>query len=408
VEVVVVQKCENCGVQLSLPADSCQQCDHPIRSNIDPFATRTYTGLDDSVVPPTLDPDSVVPEPHDVQTRVAGDVLTTVHRYRILEFVARVGPGQVYLARDEDLGREVDLKQIKGSFADYPEFRSRFLLEARACANLEHPGIVPVYGIGQDPEGRPFFPMRLIRGETLRHAIHQHHQLASVKRDRGEQALGLQRLLKRFVDVCNTIAYAHSRGVLHLDIKPDNIMLGKYGETFVVEWGLAKVLSRPDISGTATEGPSAFHPDAFHRSTPTGAVVGTPAYMSPEQAAGREDLLEPASDVYSLGATLYEILTDRAPFETRVGLANVLLSIRQSLVPKPRELKPGIPAGLEAICLKAMALKPEDRFVSPIALADDVERWLAGAPISALKQTAEPRPKLWRRLFDWWKTGEES
>ena len=127
--------------------------------------------------------------------------------------------------------------------------------------------------------------------------------------------------------------------------------------------------------------------------------------MSPEQADGREDLLGPASDVYSLGATLYQILTGRAPFESRVGLADVLLSVQQGLFPRPRDLNPGTPAALEAICLKAMALKREDRYLSPIALADDVERWLAGAPISALKQTAELRPKLLHRLFGWWKTG---
>jgi serine/threonine-protein kinase len=246
--------------------------------------------------------------------------------------------------------------------------------------------------------------MRLIRGESLSYAIREYHQFASVKYELGEQTLWLQRLLTRFVDVCNAVAYAHSRGILHRDIKPANIMLGKYGETFVVDWGLAKVLYRPDMGGMAIEGSSAFHPADFHGSTSTGAVVGTPSYMSPEQAAGREDLLEPTSDVYSLGATLHELLTGRVPFEGQGGVADILLSVRQGLFPKPRELKPDIPAALEAICLKAMALRPEARYASPIAMVDALERWLAGAPASALKQTSESRPKLWQLLRDWWTT----
>jgi len=221
--------------------------------------------------------------------------------------------------------------------------------------------------------------MRLIRGETLQSAIEHYHELETVNRDPRERALAFQRLLRRFIDTCNTIGYAHSRGVLHRDIKPANIMLGKYGETLVIDWGLAKYLYRPDMGVVGSEGPSAFHPADFHGMTATGQIVGTPSYMSPEQAEGRDDLLEPTSNVYSLGATLYAILTGRAPFQGSAG--HVLTSVRRGTFPRPREVTPDVPLELEAVCLKAMALKPEDRYVSAISLADDIERWFAGIPL---------------------------
>ena len=178
--------------------------------------------------------------------RWVGTPSTSGLRFRILRPHAEGGLGEVYVARDEELHREVALKQIQDRHADDPTSRARFLLEAEITGGLEHPGIVPVYGLGSDADGRPFYAMRFIRGESLKEAIARFHAADDPRRDPGERALALRQLLGRFVDVCNAVAYAHSRGVLHRDLKPGNIMLGPYGETLVVDWGLAKVVGRPE------------------------------------------------------------------------------------------------------------------------------------------------------------------
>src|SRR5262249_38938352 len=154
------------------------------------------------------------------------------------------GLGRVSVASDEELHREVALKEIQEQHASDPASRSRFVLEAEVTGGLEHPGIVPVYGLGQYADGRPFYAMRLIKGDSLKDAIARFHETEGPGRDAGEQVVEFRKLLGRFIDVCNAIAYAHSRGVLHRDIKPDNVMLGKYGETLVVDWGLAKVMGQ--------------------------------------------------------------------------------------------------------------------------------------------------------------------
>ena len=165
-------------------------------------------------------------------------------RYRIIRPHAEGGLGAVFVAHDEELHREVALKEILERHAHSTESRLRFLLEAEVTGGLEHPGIVPVYGLGQYDDGRPYYAMRFIRGNSLKAAIAAFHAADGPDRDPAERALALRRLLTHFVDVCEAIAYAHSRGVLHRDLKPANIMLGKFGETLVVDWGLAKPLGR--------------------------------------------------------------------------------------------------------------------------------------------------------------------
>jgi serine/threonine protein kinase len=233
-------------------------------------------------------------------------------RFRILRPHAKGGLGQVYLAHDEELRREVALKEIQSQHADNKDSRSRFLLEAEITGGLEHPGIVPVYGLGQYADGRPYYAMRFIRGDSLQSAIKEFHKADSAGRDPGERTLELRKLLGRFVDVCQAMQYAHDRGVLHRDLKPGNIMLGKYGETLVVDWGLTKAVGKNDGSDEPTLQPAAAG-DSYE--TRPGSAIGTPAYMSPEQAAGKADILGPATDIYSLGATLYSLLTGKTAVE---------------------------------------------------------------------------------------------
>jgi tRNA A-37 threonylcarbamoyl transferase component Bud32 len=256
---------------------------------------------------------------HASLAQVPGDQPPTVayvggadgaERYQVLRPHARGGLGEVFVARDQELHREVALKEIDAQHAEDPHSRGRFVREAEITGGLEHPGVVPVYGLGRHADGRPFYAMRFIRGETLKDAIARLHSSARRAPARGD--LEFRQLLGRFVAVCNAVAYAHSRGVIHRDLKPSNVMLGPYGETLVVDWGLAKAVGRNAAEEDGPVEPALVPVLAEDSSaTRTGAALGTPAYMSPEQAAGQLDQLGPAGDVYSLGATLYALLTGR-------------------------------------------------------------------------------------------------
>ncbi|MFO0881114.1 MAG: serine/threonine-protein kinase [Gemmataceae bacterium] len=318
----------------------------------------------------------------------------TPRRFQVIRPHASGALGEVFLAHDNELNREVALKQIQAAYANHPDSRARFLLEAEITGSLEHPGVVPVYSLGHYEDGRPFYAMRFIRGQSLLEAIQQFHDADRPGRHPSERALALRGLLRRFVDVCNAVAYAHSRGVIHRDIKPANIMLGEYGETLVVDWGLAKAFNQP-ITHDSIELP--LHPSTSGstQATMLGQAVGTPAFMPPEQAAGRIDQIGPPSDIYSLGATLYNLLTGLPPF---IGHANEVIRLVQrcEFMP-PRKANPLVPAPLEAIILRAMALNPEERYPSVNELAQEVERWLADEPVLAYRESLLEQTQRWTR-----------
>jgi WD40 repeat protein len=325
----------------------------------------------------------------DATSAYAPPLMPEAARYRVLRLHAHGGLGEVFVALDLELNREVAVKQLQPQFAAHDEYRIRFLQEAEITGALEHPGVVPVYGLGAHPDGRPYYAMRLIQGDTLKDAARKLHA--------GEPGLTLRGLLTRFVAVCYAVAYAHSRGVLHRDLKPANVLLGKYGETLVVDWGLAKAAGHELAQSAGKDFDEAtLVPRSGDSSVQTqlGSAVGTPAYMSPEQAAGGTQTLGPTSDVYSLGATLYTVLTGRPPIETRVA-AEALEMVRKGDWKPPRQVNRRTPAALDAVCRKAMALKPEDRHPTALALAADVEAWLADEPVSAWREPWTLRLRRW-------------
>jgi serine/threonine-protein kinase len=313
------------------------------------------------------------------------------HRYTRTRLHARGNIGQVWLAHDEDLGRDVALKELRPDRQDNPAAVARFLEEAKVTGQLEHPGIVPVYELVQPRDDHPCYAMRFIGRRTLADAVQEYHR----KRQAGEAGpLDLRGLLTAFVGVCNAVAYAHSRGVLHRDLKPANVALGDYGEVMVLDWGLAKVLGRQEDPTSLL--PVSLGPADGVGRTQQGQVLGTPAYMAPEQAEGRHDLVGKATDVYGLGGILYEVLTGEPPF-TGPEVPEVLKRVVQESPVPPRQRVATTPAALQAVCLKALAKEPGARYESARELARDVERWLADEPTRAYREPLRDRVRRWGR-----------
>jgi tetratricopeptide (TPR) repeat protein len=322
-------------------------------------------------------------------------------RYEVVRPHAKGGMGLVSVARDRELDREVALKDIQPRYARDAATSSRFVLEARVTGKLEHPGIVPVYGQGQRSDGRPYYAMRFVSGQSLQQAVDEFHAADKPGRDPRERSLALRQLLRRFVDVCNTIGFAHAKGFLHRDIKPANVMLGAFGETLVVDWGLAKEMNAPNnkpLGSLETPEPGAV-PDSNQETregfTHFGQAMGTPAFMSPEQAAGQWDITGVASDVYSLGAMLYAILTGSPPFAG--PSKEVITKVQRGEFIPLTLVKGNVPAALDAVCRKAMALKIADRYPTAMALADDVDHWLADEPVSCYREPFSVRAMRWAK-----------
>lgn len=393
-------------------------------------------------------------------------------RYQPVTMHAKGGLGAVYRANDTELSRTVALKTILPAHSDNPNSRSRFVFEAEVTGSLEHPGIVPVYGLGKTGDGQPYYAMRFIRGESFKEAISRFHQSgnrdaqgppqaptrkATPRRTKkftqtkseeqkghatkknesletaGEHAKSaapssnasqtngksssvhldfygreFRQLLRRMIDTCNAMQYAHERGVLHRDLKPDNVMLGQYGETLVVDWGLAKVKSQgsPEPITESSETDTLTVTDSGLRTT-IGQAIGTPMYMSSEQAMGLHDDLTAASDVYSLGAMLFNIVTGQHPIEGKTA-RDIILNVREGRTKNLLETQPSAPKPLSSIIQKAMATKPVDRYQSASALAEDLDRWMSDEPVLAHKDhetLVEKAGRLIRRYRGWTVSG---
>lgn len=371
-----------------------------VLSSITP-SVRVLEELDDPDVTASLAPlqfSRQMPSTANDPVTVSFDVQRSFEgaRYQILRPHAKGGLGEVFVARDSELNREVALKEIQEHHAHDSNSRSRFLMEGEITGKLEHPGIVPVYGLGAYDDGRPFYAMRFIQGDTLHKAIRDYHKSRSNNSPPLENDVAFRKLLGRFVDICEAVGYAHSRGVLHRDLKPGNVMLGKHGETLVVDWGLAKVQGVDDpVSEDHTSLPQITSGSGTDQTLP-GSATGTPGYMSPEQANGQIEKLGPATDIYSLGCILYTLLTGEVPVrESQFG--ELLRRVCAGDFPKPREKNPAIPKPLEAICLKAMATERTQRYQSCSELADDIEKFLADEPVTAYREPFVARARRWSR-----------
>lgn len=316
-------------------------------------------------------------------------------RYAELELLGSGGMGRVVRVQDQQLQRVVAMKLLKSEWLQEPELVHRFLEEARATAQLQHPGIVPVYDLGKYPDGRYYFTMKEVKGRTLTDMIRLYHESQQgMGNESGGERLRLRGLIDTFRRVCETVAYAHSRDVFHRDLKPDNIMLGEHGEVLVLDWGLVKLAkSKTKTKQLATK--------AGVFETQAGVIQGTPAYMSPEQARGEQDKIGCRSDVYALGAILYQILSGRPPVEGKT-VARILAQVVAGQIPSPGRMDEEIvslahtqwqekheqgqftpalllPAMLVQICDKAMSLVPEERYAHAGEMAKEIALWLEGA-----------------------------
>lgn len=304
--------------------------------------------------------------------------------------IGRGGMGAVFSTVDQDVRRKVAMKVMLPSATGNPAHIKRFLEEAQITGQLEHPNIVPVHEIGIDEESKIYFTMKLVRGENLESII---DKIAGGDETYAQKySLGV--LLQIFMKVCDAIAYAHSKGVLHRDLKPENIMIGDFGEVLVMDWGLAKVLGREDIHAADARPLDPDTTSALH--TMEGQVMGTPSYMSPEQAQGKISELDERSDIFSLGGILYKILTHHAPYKGK-NAREALEKARKRLLQPPdlRAPKNAIPAELTAICMKAMARDKDERYASAEELKNDIQRYLDGRSVSAKRDNLLVMAKKW-------------
>lgn len=320
----------------------------------------------------------------------AGEVIEG-DRYKILRECGHGGLGVVFTARDQQLNRIVALKKLHPHLGSSSGAVERFEAEAEITGELQHPAIAPIYSLGTSNDGAPFYTMRFIEGKSLADRLKQE---GGSRRD--FDSFEFRQLISTFNQVTRAVDFSHNKQIIHRDIKPANIMLGDYGETFLVDWGLAKSIEQRDHptdanfenDSTLTLHPNEKQPNKLNR-TRAGDVVGTPAFMSPEQARGEIGLTQ-ATDIYGLGATLFTILTGCTPF-AKTDANMTLAKLRAGEIPVASDVNSEVPNELNAICRKAMHAKPTERYSTANELREDLERWLSDEPVSTLKESIGSR-----------------
>ncbi len=314
-------------------------------------------------------------EPGDTSHGLPDALPKPVGRYRLQSRIGGGGMGDVFRGHDTDLGREIAFKVLRGDHRQRPELARRFVEEAQICGQLQHPGVVPVYDLGTLADHRPFFAMKLLKGENL----------AVLLAGRSSPADDLPRFLSIFEAICQTMAYAHSREVIHRDLKPSNVMVGSFGQVQVVDWGLAKVLPKdgPKKDASAPAANETVVATARSRGesdlSQDGSVLGTPAYMAPEQARGETESIDRRADVFALGSILCEILTGAPAFAGRNSDEILRSAQRANTAPALYRLEHcGADLELLALARDCMAANAEDRPADAGVVAERMTAYLAG------------------------------
>ncbi|MCA9567733.1 MAG: SUMF1/EgtB/PvdO family nonheme iron enzyme [Myxococcales bacterium] len=331
--------------------------------------------------------------------------MAPLDRYEDLGLIGIGGMGEVRRMRDRRLGRVVAMKFLRPDLAANRAVVARFLGEAQIAAQLQHPGMVPVHDVGRDPRGRVWFAMKAIAGRGLGEVVREVHDASVDRWQAGRSGWTLHRLVEAFATVCEATGYAHSRGVVHRDLKPENIMVGAYGEILVLDWGIAKVLGEPEEeTGEEAVWTTRTSTDSFR--TRMGSVAGTAMYMAPEQVRGEIDRLDPRTDVWALGALLYEILTGSPPWEGRrhvAVLTQILAGPPEAPAARLARLGRSLPLPEELVALvgRAMSARQDDRPANGAEVATEARRWLEGAAregraLELVREAVAARPEVAR------------
>lgn len=345
-------------------------------SLLEPRLREALTLVGDPLVRGFLIDTGALPSPLEMCSRA---------EYELMHIHNQGGLGQIWLATEKGTHRQLAIKRIKPDYRLESEPRRRFLREAQIIGKLQHPNIVPVYLLGTSLEDHePYYSMPFIRGRTFDDVIVEYH---CERKEGAHIPAQLNRLLAILLKICDAVGYANSCGIIHRDLKPQNVMVGEFGEVFVLDWGLAKSLDEPALDLPAHE-PTESGESTDDTATRDGAVLGSPLYMAPEQAAGQMDAMDGRTDVYGLGGMLYKILSgcDPHPRIKSESLLDHLKRIREHPVKPVDRQGARVPPPLAAICHKALSRASADRYSTARQLAQDVERWLVGSPVSVYRE----------------------